>query len=109
MCGVYQKGIYLRFEKPVDPESTKNVHNYTVQRWNYRRSSKYGSPHLKLDGTPGQEYAGISEVLIHPDGKAVFLVIPDMCVVMQVDAAYRIKDIEGNAMNDHVYLTVHQH
>src|SRR4029453_10788548 len=36
------KGILLRFERPLDPKRATDPHNYTVASWHYERTYKYG-------------------------------------------------------------------
>ena len=43
--------ITLRFEQPLDPSFSK----FNLRRWNYQRSSGYGSGHFRPDGKAGEE------------------------------------------------------
>jgi mono/diheme cytochrome c family protein len=77
------KGLLVQFDLPID-EAAASPGNFAVQRWNYKRSSQYGSPHLRLDGKPGQELMIVSSVYLSRDRKSLFLGIPDMKPVMQM-------------------------
>ncbi|MHA3772558.1 ThuA domain-containing protein [Verrucomicrobiota bacterium sgz303538] len=83
------KGMLLRFDVPLDPTSV-TPENFTAERWNYRRTSQYGSPHLRLDGKPGQEPVPASSVYLSPDGRSVFVGLPDMKPVMQMTLSWRL-------------------
>src|SRR5690606_21043293 len=50
-----QQGIIIKFLEPLDSLVAANPANYTVKRWNYKRTDQYGSGHFKSDGTPGEE------------------------------------------------------
>ncbi|MEA3209716.1 MAG: hypothetical protein QOE70_2773 [Chthoniobacter sp.] len=83
------KGLLLRFEVPLDPASVL-PDSFMVQRWMYQRTAKYGSPHLRLDGTPGQELMPASSAYLSSDGRAVFVGLPDMKPVMQMTLGWRL-------------------
>ena len=42
------KGVYLTFAEPLDPETANDVESYGVQVWNYLYSPNYGSPELSV-------------------------------------------------------------
>ena len=52
---VFKEGVLLSFDSKITKSELENLNNYTIRRWNYLRSSKYGSGHYRLDGTPGEE------------------------------------------------------
>jgi len=85
-----RRGVLLRFSEPVEPAIAAVRTNYEVDRWNYRRSSRYGSGHYKLDGSPGQETLPVSSVKVSKDRRAVFLGVPDMKPVEQIRVTYRL-------------------
>ncbi|MCB1227400.1 MAG: c-type cytochrome [Verrucomicrobiales bacterium] len=72
------KGVLLRFNMELDPKTAGNPDNYNAERWNYKRTPQYGSPHLKLDGSPGQEWMTASSAYLSTDGKSVLVGFPDM-------------------------------
>src|SRR4051812_32300696 len=49
-----REGVLIQFNTQVAEDSVR-PENFSAERWNYRRSHEYGSPHYKLDGTKGQE------------------------------------------------------
>ena len=83
-----KRGILLRFAHPLDPESALQTDAYSVRRWNYKRTSKYGSPNYKMDGSPGSEDLPVSSIKLSRDKKTVFVGIPDMREVMQMEVSY---------------------
>jgi mono/diheme cytochrome c family protein len=101
-----QQGILVRFATPLDVGVATDPARYRLQRWNYVRSSAYGSGHFKLDGTPGQEVLPLRAHL-SSDGRSVLLVVPEMKPVMQMQLAYDLLSRERAVLRDTLYLTVH--
>jgi mono/diheme cytochrome c family protein len=99
------QGILVRFATPLDAAAVADVAHYDLKRWNYVRSSAYGSGHFKLDGTAGQETLPVRAHL-SADGRTVLLVVPEMKPVMQMQLAYDLKSKQGASLRDTLYLTV---
>lgn len=89
---VFQEGVVLKFDHEVDPKTAALPGSYAVDRWNYRRSNKYGSGHYKPDGTPGQEPLPVGCVYLSEDHSSVFLGIPDMKTVDTLRVNYRVAE-----------------
>lgn len=104
---VARRGILLQFERPLNSESALRREAYTVRRWNYKRTSAYGSGHYRLDGTAGTETMGVSSVKLSDDRKSVFLGIPDMRRVMQIEVSYDIELEDGAPFRRQTFLTAH--
>jgi cytochrome c2 len=99
-------GIMIRFAVELQEETALNPANYTVKRWNYLRTEKYGSGHYKLDGETGEEQLPVLDVQLSEDKKAIFLVIPNMTEVQQMEVGYSISGISGLDITDKLWLTV---
>jgi cytochrome c2 len=104
-CVPTEKGVLLRFTHPIDPTAATKLSNYSIERWNYKRTAKYGSPHLKLDGQPGQDWMQPSSAYLSTDGKSVFIGIPDMKPVMQMRVGWGLKGTDGAAAQNSAYFT----
>ncbi|MEQ1850741.1 MAG: DUF6797 domain-containing protein [Chthoniobacteraceae bacterium] len=103
------KGLLLRFSAPLDKAIAGDVANYSVERWNYQRTYKYGSPHLKLDGTPGQEWMQPSSAYVSKDATSVFLGIPEMKAgVMQMRVGWGIAGAGGLPARNNAYFTPYE-
>ena len=100
------QGILLRFATPLDAKTAADAARYHLERWNYVRSSAYGSGHFKLDGTPGQDPLTLRPHL-SADGRTLLLVVPEMKPVMQMQLGYDVKSRSGTILRDTLYLTVH--
>jgi cytochrome c2 len=100
-----QQGIMVRFASPIDAASLTDAAHFDLKRWNYVRSSAYGSGHFKLDGTAGEESLPVRAQL-STDGRTVLFVVPDMKPVMQMQLGYNLKSKTGATLRDTLYLTV---
>ncbi|HSI78563.1 MAG TPA: c-type cytochrome, partial [Lunatimonas sp.] len=99
-------GIMIRFATTLQGEAALDPSNYTVKRWNYLRTEKYGSGHFKLDGENGEEQLPILDVQLSEDKKAVFLVVPTMTEVQQMEVGYSLLSTSGMEIDDKLWLTV---
>lgn len=102
-----REGILVRFEIPVEPGLATNPASYSVERWNYRRTANYGSPHFKLDGSKGQETLPVVSAHLSRDGRAVFLAVADLRPVMQMRVGWSLAAREVGAFAQSAYFTVH--
>jgi cytochrome c2 len=102
------KGVLLRFDVKLDPGQATDPANFSVERWNYRRTANYGSPHFKLDGSAGQEWMTPSSAYVSRDGKSVFIGIPDMKPVMQMRVGWALTTHDGARFEQNAYLTPHE-
>jgi hypothetical protein len=96
------KGVLLRFNEPLPADAATNPASFSAERWNYRRSAEYGSPHFRLDGAKGQEALPVSSAYLSRDRKAVFIGIPDMKPVMQMRLGWTMGEFRQNA-----YFTIY--
>ncbi len=100
------QGILLRFDEALDPAVATDAANYRIRRWNYKRTSEYGSGHFKIDGTPGEDILAVTSAHLAPDGKALLLVVAGMREVMQMTLAYDLRSRDGHAVQGTLALTV---
>jgi mono/diheme cytochrome c family protein len=104
---VAKRGIFLRFATPLATQSASKRESYEVRRWNYKRTPNYGSPNYKLDGTKGTETLVVASVKLSEDKQAVFLGIPDMREVMQIEVGYKITAADDTPIQNKTFLTAH--
>lgn len=108
-CTPMDKGVLLHFSDALDAKLATDPASYSVERWNYRRTFDYGSPHLKLDGTPGQEWMVASSAYLSKDGKSVFIGLPDMKGgVHQMRVGWGLQSAEGHKAENTAYFTPHE-
>jgi cytochrome c2 len=101
-------GIMLRFSEELDRGMATDLANYQVKRWNYMRTKKYGSGHYQLDGSVGEENLPVLAAHLSEDKKAVFLVVPNIKKVMQMEVAFDLKTAKGTTWSDKVWMTVNE-
>jgi len=100
------QGVILRFNTKLDKALAEDPANYSAERWNYQRTEKYGSPHLKLDGSSGQEWMTASSAYLSEDGMSVMVGFPDMKAnVHQMRIGWGIKSAEGLPAQNTAYFT----
>lgn len=100
----FADGILLRFDQPIDPASAR-AENFSAERWNYKRTPAYGSPHFKLDGSKGQGPMFAGDVQLSADRKSVFVAFADMRPVMQMRIGWSLKSATGATLQNNAYLT----
>jgi len=102
------KGIRLRFDVALDAKQAADPANFSVERWNYKRTANYGSPHFKLDGGTGQEWMTPSSAYLSRDGKSIFIGIRDMRPVMQMRIGWALATRAGTNFEANAYFTPHE-
>jgi cytochrome c2 len=101
-----KQGIILSFDSEMDAKMVSDSANYHVKRWNYQRTEEYGSGHFKSDGTAGEEILPVLGSYLSRDGKKVFLLIPDMKEIDQMEVMFNLKAKDGKMIKDGVWLSV---
>lgn len=77
---VHRNGILLEFTQPLPRDHVAHVANHFAQCWNYRYSAGYGSPEFSPShyGTAGHDPVVIASATVLPDGRSLFLEMPDL-------------------------------
>ena len=99
------KGLLLRFNAKLDAKLATDPASYSAERWNYKRTPEYGSPHLKLDGSTGQEFMTASSAYVSTDGLSVLVGIPDMKSCHQMRIGWGLKSADGLPAQNTAYFT----
>ncbi len=103
-----ENGVLLRFDAALDPTTAQDPANYSLESWGYRRTYQYGSPHLKADGTPGQDWIAPSSAYLSKDGRSVFVGVPGMKPVMQMRIGWSLAIAGGAKFGETAYFTPHE-
>ena len=109
---VTKAGVALTFTQPLDKATAEDAQNYAGERWNYKRTSDYGSPEFKLTKTEdGKEQRGhdkldITAAKLSADGKTVTLAITDLKVVNQQLLKFHLKTAAGAELKQDVLHTI---
>jgi putative heme-binding domain-containing protein len=103
---VHRNGILIEFTQPLDRAFVEKAEHHFAQCWNYRYSSGYGSPEYSPShyGLPGHDPVPIASVLLRPDGRSLFVEMPDLQPVNQLHLSLGIA--EGRACD--LFITVHK-
>lgn len=100
------KGLLLRFNAKLDAKLAADPANFSAERWNYKRTAEYGSPHLKLDGGNGQEWMNPSSAYLSQDGMSVLVGLPDMKAgVHQMRIGWGLKSADELKAENTAYFT----
>ncbi len=100
------KGLLLRFNAKLDTKLATDPDSFNAERWNYKRTFEYGSPHLKLDGSSGQEWMTASSAYLSKDGMSVLVGFPDMKAgVHQMRIGWGLKSADGLKAENTAYFS----
>lgn len=102
-----ENGVILNFAEPLDPASIV-PEKLAIRAWNYKRSSAYGSGRYTLDGAAGTTPWGIAQTVLSTDRKSVFIHLPKLPAVAQLEVRHDFKLAGGAAARGVVYFTIHQ-
>ena len=107
---VTRDGVALTFSGAVDRAAAGDTANYAVERWNYRRTQRYGSDHYSVS-KPGREGHDILEVVsteLDDAAGTLSLEIEDMAPSDTLRVRYTLRSARGAPLVDTVYFTVHR-
>lgn len=121
---VTKTGVRLHFAQAISAELANDPASYSVQRWNYVRSSQYGSGEFSVDhpeierekaalDRESKDYHKRDEVAVKSaklqgDGKTIELELEGMKPSMQLKVAYDLEDENGQVLNGNVHSTVYK-
>jgi hypothetical protein len=101
-------GVTISFTAPVDAAVAADAANYQLRRWNYKRTSTYGSDNYRLDGEVGLETVELRGVRVSEDGTTVFLDVEDLRPVDQMQVDLNIRGADGSAIAVEISFTVNK-
>ncbi len=122
-------GVRLDFTCALDAASASDPLSWSVEVWNYLWSSAYGSPEISTLGSAekpaeqGKDGAAqftaaqmaqkkhdplaVKSATLSADQKSVFLEIPNLKPVMQMQIKFDLKAADGAALKSEVINTIH--
>lgn len=103
-----QQGVLLRFDVALDAATASDPSNYTLATWGYQRTYRYGSPQLKSDGTPGTDELVPSAAYVSPDRRSVFIAVPGMTPVMQLQVGWTLESATGEPVAQQAWTTPYE-
>jgi hypothetical protein len=101
-------GLSLRFNFALDPASPVTLASYHLEQWNYLWSSNYGSDQYSAEhpGQKGHDQLNVTSVKLSRHGREVFLAIPGLRPVNQVEIRLALTAADGTSWKELVYLTI---
>jgi hypothetical protein len=106
---VESNGLTLNFSQPIEATTSEDVGSYAVNQWNYKYAKEYGSDDWSV-ADPEKKSRDVVEVKsakLSSDGRAVFLEIPALRPVMQMEIKYNIDAVDGKKLRGVMYTTIH--
>lgn len=100
-------GVILNFASPLSADSVR-AEQITAQSWNYLRSKAYGSGRYRKDGTAGMDAVGVSQAVVSKDRRSVFIHLPGLAPVMQLEVRHTFKLENGTPAEGATYFSIHQ-
>lgn len=110
------KGVYLTFAEPLDPETAADPESYSVQIWGYLYSPNYGSPELSLlhperkvePGKPNRDDLKVTAATLSSDGTQVFLAIDGMQTCHQMKVTWDVDSKDGRNLRGELHNSIHR-
>ncbi len=105
----HNNGVIVRFSDTINPASV-TMENTFCEQWNYLYSAGYGSPEysIKDPGRQGHDLVDVKSVRVLPDGKSVFIEVPQMHPVMQFHVHMRVKSASGHAFTPDLFASIYE-
>jgi glucose/arabinose dehydrogenase len=102
------KGVEITFTEQLDPTSACDAANWSVEQWNYKWTSAYGSAEYKVSApeTKGHDKVEVASARLLPDGKTVLLEIPNFQPVMQMKISMRVQAKDGTPVKHDIWNSV---
>lgn len=106
----HKNGVEISFTAPLDPKLAEDVESWGVSRWNYRWTSQYGSHDWSVANPQqqGHDTVEVKSARISKDHRTVFLEIPSIAPVMQMEIQYNVATEDGTPIEQEIYQTIHE-
>ena len=107
---VRRNGLALTFTQLLDKETAEDIGSWGVEHWNYRYAAQYGSKDWSVahPDQEGHDPVEVRSAKLLPDGRTVFLEIPDLKPVMQLQVQYNLNAKEGGSLRGKLYATINR-
>jgi hypothetical protein len=103
-------GLTLTFGQPLQRTAAEDTGSYSIHQWNYRYAAQYGSKDWSAsdNAKEGRDEVSVKAARLLPDGKTVFLEIPGLRPVMQMEIKYSLNAADGKSLRNQLWLTLHR-
>ena len=106
----HSNGLTLTFTQPLDRATAEDIGSYAVHQWNYHYAAHYGSKDWSIAnaGKEGRDEVIVKSARLLPDGKTVFLDVPNLRPVMQMEIKYNLDAADGKSLRSQLWLTLNR-
>ena len=97
------------FARQLDRSTAEDLGSYGLKQWNYRYAEAYGSKDwsVKNPDKEGRDDVVVKSARLKADGRTVFLEIPDLKPVMQMEVRYNLDTADhGKPVRGQLWLTI---
>lgn len=107
---VHANGLELTFSESLERETAEDPGSYGIEQWNYLYAKDYGSKEysVTMPKEVGHDVVDIKSAKLSSDGRTIFLDIPDIKPVMQMQIQYNINAADGKTMRGEIYNTINR-
>lgn len=104
---VHRNGIRIDFPVALDSAVATKPENYFAQGWNYEYAKRYGSPEFsaKSPDSLGHDPVAIRSVQLLEGAKSVFIEMPEMMPVMQLQIRMHLAIADGNEFKTDLFTS----
>lgn len=105
----HQNGLVLTFARPLAPDAA-DAGRFAVRQWNYRYARQYGSKDYSVadPDKEGRDEVEVRSAKLLPDGRSVFIELPGLRPVMQMEVKYNLPFADGATASGPLYLTLNR-
>lgn len=121
---VHDNGVVVEFSDKLDPATVADVRRFTVKKWKYIWGPQYGSGRFSIDNPDAAlealalaepskgvvnnvDQVSVRAATLLPDGKTVFIYIPNMTAAMQMEIQMDLASVDGAEVRETIWNTIH--
>jgi hypothetical protein len=106
----HQNGVTLTFAQPLDRSTAEDPGSFSVHQWNYLYAEQYGSKDWSVTspGKEGRDEVSVKSARLAADGRTVFLEMPGLKPVMQMEIQYNLDAADGKSLRSQLWLTLNR-
>ena len=106
----HSNGLAITFSAPLEATAANDAGSFGVSQWNYRYAAPYGSKDWSVADPQkqGRDDVEVKSARLLPDGKTVFLEIPSLRPVMQMEVKYSLAAADGNPLRSQLWLSLNK-
>jgi hypothetical protein len=100
--------ILITFSESLDRATATDKDSYSIEHWNYRWTSEYGSKDYSPSNPAriGRDALEVAGVDLSGDGKTITLRVENLAPVMQMKIGMKLKASDGSSISTAIYNTI---